>query len=208
MPKAVNRKMNMAVALLGCAALLAGQGVAGDVGIASKKLGFTNKNIQANPFGSCPMRLGYSDGVSDGGVWQFDLPYPFVNEVGDCSAPWPNTNVYAKGQETVIAVNEPENNGGTGPSTCYECAKWCNSVDECNAWVFCVNADGCKHSGGVTGGFSCTLKNISPENAGMQQLMYDGTFSNNAMAPPSSLVSSGTSGRGSDFVSGVCVPSS
>mmetsp|Transcript_11367 Transcript_11367/g.29290 ORF Transcript_11367/g.29290 Transcript_11367/m.29290 type:complete len:86 (+) Transcript_11367:52-309(+) len=71
------------------------QGVVGDVGVGSKKLGFTNKNIQANPFGSCPLVLGYPGGdPSPGEVWQFDQPpcdYPgvtcFQDSARECGAP-------------------------------------------------------------------------------------------------------------------------
>mmetsp|Transcript_29433 Transcript_29433/g.62451 ORF Transcript_29433/g.62451 Transcript_29433/m.62451 type:complete len:296 (-) Transcript_29433:91-978(-) len=235
------------------------QGVVGDVGVGSKKLGFTNKNIQANPFGSCPLVLGYPSGdPSPGEVWQFDQPpcdYPgvtcFQDSARECGAPWPNTNIYVK-EETVIAVfdgsygpqststdcplklkqwspdSSSRDSGSDStldcPLTCFECAKACemqaNSVSQadtfrdptlqgCNAWVFCTNPMGCKHSGGTVPGFSCTLKRIPMQNPGIQMLMAaDGgttlEFRENVVAPPKALVDQSSSGTGSDFVSGIC----
>uniref|UniRef100_A0A7S3DZ33 Uncharacterized protein n=1 Tax=Chloropicon laureae TaxID=464258 RepID=A0A7S3DZ33_9CHLO len=109
------------------------------------------------------------------------------------------------------------------PMTCFDCAKACemqaNSVSQadtfrdptlqgCNAWVFCTNPMGCKHSGGTVPGFSCTLKRIPLQNPGIQMLMPNRTTlefrENVVVAPPKALVDESSSGTGSDFVSGIC----
>jgi len=113
------------------------------------------------------------------------------------------------------------------PVTCFDCASMCRwqaaSVatkesfydptipkDACNAWVFCTNPDGCEHGGKKVPGLSCTLKRIPLDNPNIQRVMSIGTYddywdsSEELLGPPESLIDKKSSGKGSDFVSGLC----
>jgi len=122
---------------------------------------------------------------------------------------------------TYDGVNPAGNTTSFGcPNNCYDCASLCNAQassvskasqfydptlpsDACNAWVWCTNPEGCKHGEKVTPAFSCTLKRIPLDNPAIQKAMKErGT--GKSVSVPEGIVSKGSSGKGSDFVSGLC----
>jgi len=107
------------------------------------------------------------------------------------------------------------------PTTCFDCATMCRlqaasvakkdtlfdpTLQGCNAWVFCTNPEGCKHGGKTSPAYSCTLKRIPLDNPSIQEeLKARSVYSpDSPSGPPEGLVDKGSSGKGSDFVSGLC----
>jgi len=197
----------------------------------SNSLPFTDEDEISNPYGSCPMVKRTGSGW--GRTWDFQTPpcgYPSVTclqeQHMECGPPFPNTDLYS-GEETVIAtysLDDEDTCGAPGqfecPLTCFACAGLCqaqakNASDPgnfgdptlkgCNLWVFCTNPEGCANAGRTVPGFSCTLARVPLDNPAIQkELVASGVYTDDPAVAPEELVVKGSSGKGSDFVSGLC----
>ena len=128
----------------------------------------------------CPTNVtSYSGLYPDGDTTQFDCPV----ECFDCAS-------LCQAQAASVSI-ESDFFDPTIPS------------DACNAWVFCTNPRGCKHGNKVAPPYSCTLKRIPLENPSIQQAMKESSM-RESIKLPKGIMDEGSSGKGSDFVSGLC----